>query len=256
VEGSVNNPDEYRAAAARLFNELARLNDERLTDRHGRNWVGRARRWLFGQTERFQHNNPEEADAFEYAGRLLRQNQRIRPWMKIATKVLGGAGLVAATVLGGAGFAFGTGLAMKIVAPIAYSIGIKTGLSGLIEGVQVLKFGRRRTQAEMASQREMSRKMEDLRVLLRRKQFTHSEFKTLASKLFPLHINLERVEAAGTTAEQKERRFRKWASLAGGVAFGFLHGIPLGAHDFDGQAAISTIKDASGQMLNQGQIPF
>ncbi len=247
VLGRVSNPEAYRYAAARLFNELARLNNERLEDLHGRGVIGRVRSWFSRRFQRQYEADPNALLDLEEAGRVTENNPRVRPWLKAAAKIVGGFGVASAVILAGAGVPVwgGAALAAKVVAPIATMLGVKTGLSGVIEAAQNTFFGRGKRMREVAdAQVAMEAGMERMRIFFREREAQgrvgenltpeeKADFMARWSALLARNTELTSKDKANITGEQKNRQWRTWGSTVGALAFGFLGGVPLGVTDLD-----------------------
>ena len=227
IIGNPETQEDYEQLTIDYFNRLAQQTERNFTDRHGRGLTGafrRMRSWFSRVGAR------QESQTLDEAGRYQENRTKWRKWAKIGLKVLGGAGLAAATVLSGG--AAGSLAAFKLLgvslAPAAYTVGLKTGIDGLMEGYQQLKWGNERINEQLDKQVEVSVAMDRLRNAVREGRINQASFANHVQEIWRLHSEAQVKESEYWTEQQKARQKRLWGSSAAAFGLAFLGGIPVG----------------------------
>lgn len=195
-----------------IIKDTQEREEARLVERYGEGLTGKLRGWL-NRTE-------------------------IGRWVKIGGKMVaaGAAGVIATSMTGGLGL---------IAAPLVYSLGFKAAAEGVIEtGQYLLKGDGLRRDLEAAKidlLQTRAKEMGDLKELFDKKEITQDEYQAqlqgMLTELADAEENVIKMESANIKWEAKQKMIRGIAGSVATLAFGFLHGIPLGMQNFDTEKA-------------------
>jgi hypothetical protein len=234
-------------AAVELMRAVAVANGERRERTYGAGRFGRVMRWFTSSFERCA-----ESDSIDEIGSITQHNARVSKWKEIGLKFVGGAAAVSGTLLAGTGLLAGAPAAAFFTG-LAYSMGLKVGITGLIHAAQELKWGNARAKDQINKQAEVTLKMDDLRRLITEggQQISTAELTTAMTGLWGAHKELSETEFSKLDAEQKEAFTRNLASSGLTLATVFLVGAPSLIADVDKAA---TLADPGKQGILHGVI--
>ncbi len=205
--------------------ELVDRDDARAAERYkgafGSKTLGEINQFFNRVGERFYTEKEDGSIELDTLGEW-EKTPRYRKWMGILSKVSGGLGTATVMVMSGAGV---------FTAPL-WSKGLQVGIDGLIQVVEEVGWGNKRTNLELAAQNELTEAIEVAKLALREHgaEMTDDNFADLI-------IGIKEKENAVIEAQQKNMKSEQNWKLGRGIvssvatlATGLLNGIPLGFH--------------------------
>jgi hypothetical protein len=210
-------PEDFERIATIAIRNVVERDNARAKERYGRRF-GKVREWFSREGKR------SETETLEQIGEW-QKNAKWKKWAKFGAKIAGGVGVAGAMI--------STGGAGAILTPMLWSAGMREAFDGTMEAAEELGWGRKRSQAELDVQAELTQKITALKEGVRSQNIDQAEFQRLIDEMIDAEDRVIAQQETNITGERKGKLVRSIASTVLTIGTGLFAGVPLGAHDYD-----------------------